>query len=127
MGKTTFELEQARERNRKYQKRYLENLTNREKHQNRVKESKKEWRILVKKLIAEFKSDGCELCDESEPCCLSAHHKNPSEKKFEIGNAVRLSVSPQIVMDELDKCFCLCHNCHAKVHAGIMTTATIRR
>jgi hypothetical protein len=72
------------------------------------------------KLLAQFRANGCMLCGEMTNCCLAAHHRDPSEKKFALGNHVgNRSVMPEKFALELAKCVCLCHNCHAKVHAGV--------
>lgn len=52
---------------------------------------------------------------------MSAHHVDGSTKDFSIGRAVSDRYSVKRVADELEKCVCLCENCHRKVHAGILT------
>ena len=37
------------------------------------------------------------------------------EKKYNISQAVRY-LNPEIFKEELDKCICVCMNCHAKLH-----------
>lgn len=71
-------------------------------------------------LIRSWKAQGCSLCDETEPCCLCAHHVDPKTKKFCIGGAISRRRTAKSVAAELRKCACLCANCHAKVHAGII-------
>lgn len=73
-----------------------------------------------KKLVANFKVNGCSKCDEKEACCLSAHHLDGSKKDFVIANANGKQVGIKKLELELNKCVCLCHNCHAKVHAGLL-------
>lgn len=58
----------------------------------------------------------CERCPESEPCCLDFHHRDPSQKKFEVANAVSQNRTFKRVMEEIDKCMVLCANCHRKQH-----------
>ena len=60
----------------------------------------------------------CLICGETEPVCLDFHHKNPNEKDFTIGK--RVSRSKDNLLMEINKCVCLCANCHRKVHAGII-------
>ena len=60
----------------------------------------------------------CLICGETEPVCLDFHHKNPNEKDFTIGKHV--SRSKENLLMEINKCVCLCANCHRKVHAGII-------
>ena len=126
---TEFGLAEAvyRERNRVYQKEYLLNTENKKKHLARVSSTNRRMRESIRQLIAEFKVGGCELCGESEACCLSAHHIDPTKKLFNIGDAIRPMMTVETVLKEIDKCACLCHNCHAKIHAGVLSLATIRQ
>lgn len=75
-------------------------------------------------LIADFKKDGCALCSEKESCCLSAHHLR--DKKFMISWALNKHFSPKAVAEELEKCICVCENCHRKIHAGILEVSSNR-
>jgi hypothetical protein len=76
--------------------------------------------VVIQHRISEAKSGGCILCGEEEPCCLSFHHRDPAAKEFSIGNAYARCISLTRLAAELAKCVCLCHNCHAKLHAGIV-------
>lgn len=67
-------------------------------------------------IVNEFKADGCLICGERDVVCLSAHHRDPAEKDFNI--AARDQVSLDKLYSELAKCVCLCENCHRKEHAG---------
>ena len=60
----------------------------------------------------------CIICSESEPVCLDFHHINKEDKEFTIGK--HRSRSKEWLLNEIDKCVCLCANCHRKVHAGII-------
>ncbi len=75
----------------------------------------------LKTLIDEFRVDGCFGCGEKEDCVLTAHHLNPSLKEDNISNLYRLNSSIIRMKKELAKCKCLCFNCHAKLHAGLLT------
>ena len=64
----------------------------------------------------EFKQGlACERCGEREPFCLEFHHKDPSQKDFDVSTAVR-RFSRKRLMEEIDKCLILCANCHRKEH-----------
>lgn len=71
-------------------------------------------------MIAAARASGCLLCPEKEPIVLDFHHIDPKTKLFGITrrhikrNAYRLAA-------EIAKCVVLCKNCHAKVHAGILS------
>lgn len=108
------------EARKKYHKTYMAKWykKNSKKHQRYVSKNSKKYREENRKIILEFKKDGCFLCSEKEPCCMSAHHLR--DKDFTIGEAQRRKLSPDRVRKELKKCICLCENCHRKVHAGIL-------
>jgi hypothetical protein len=57
----------------------------------------------------------CARCDEADPACLQFHHREPSAKEMNIGNAGRCS-SPEKLLAEIVKCDVLCDNCHRKHH-----------
>jgi hypothetical protein len=53
---------------------------------------------------------------------LEFHHKNPSEKDFEVVKTLRKWES---ILKELNKCVLLCANCHREEHA--MQRGTLKR
>lgn len=86
---------------------------NPEKHRGESKKRQKnqtDWLHLMK--------TPCIICGESEPFCIDFHHKNPSEKEFTISKKTNLGKDKLLV--EIQKCVCLCANCHRKVHAGLI-------
>lgn len=101
-------------------KRFQTDPSYREKHLERIRRNDKRRRDEIKSLVENWKSRGCAICGESEPCCLSAHHIDSSEKEFSISDGVRGKLGKSRILDELDKCVCLCENCHRKVHAGVI-------
>lgn len=60
----------------------------------------------------------CSLCDENERCCLSFHHTEDS-KDYNLSSIAKFFGMPKF-NKELKKCVCVCHNCHSKIHAGII-------
>ncbi len=60
------------------------------------------------------KTQKCIRCGEANPATLTFHHKNNSEKSFEIGNALCLGVSLKRILAEIKKCEVLCADYHAK-------------
>lgn len=67
-------------------------------------------------LLEEYKNNlQCIVCGEEENVCLEFHHIDPSQKEFQVGNAIGRSWEK--ILDEIRKCVCLCSNCHKKVHA----------
>lgn len=70
-----------------------------------------------RKILSEMKSTlGCKLCKENDPVCLGFHHTDPREKDFTIAHYMACSIEK--LKMEIQKCVCLCSNCHKKVHAG---------
>ena len=72
-----------------------------------------------KKSCVEYKGGKCEICGYSKYIgALEFHHKDPSEKDFTIAK-LRLTPFNDNIKKELDKCMCLCSNCHREEHARI--------
>lgn len=72
----------------------------------------------MRKRILEVKRTlSCRFCDEDEPICLDFHHPDPSTKNFAISDAVNHGFGWNTILEEIDKCICVCRNCHAKIHA----------
>ena len=108
---------------REYHRSYMRNRLNvdpefKRKHLARVKKNTLRYRTTAASVILDFKRNGCLLCGESDPCCVSAHHVKPEEKSFDIGELQSGGHSPDTISAELKKCVPLCENCHRKVHAG---------
>jgi hypothetical protein len=58
----------------------------------------------------------CERCPENDAACLDFHHKDPKTKLFEIATAISNRVSKEKILAEIEKCRCICSNCHRKLH-----------
>ena len=69
-------------------------------------------------ILSEFRMGGCQACDERDEACLVAHHLDPAVKDAEINRLCAGTGSHARLRKELEKCVCLCHNCHFKLHAG---------
>jgi hypothetical protein len=115
------DLEARRAYHREYmRKRFRTDPEYKAKHMARVRKNDARYRAQVVALISDFRANGCLICPEKTPCCLVAHHVDPSSKLFEIGNSTGVKISATLVRAELAKCVCLCANCHAKVHANLV-------
>ncbi len=63
-------------------------------------------------------SQSCSKCGMSDPRCLQWHHIDPSSKSFNIATSVySRNKSWDIIINEINKCECLCANCHFITHA----------
>ena len=76
----------------------------------RYKQNLKNW---FKELKGSLK---CEMCGETKPWRLTFHHSNPLEKETEISSMVQNHCSKKRILQEINKCQVLCHNCHSDVH-----------
>lgn len=113
--------EKKRQRHRQYMReRYAGDQAFRNAHKARVAGRRDSSRNDAGAILAEFRKDGCLKCGEAEAACLCAHHLDPAQKEFEIAAAVKRRLSLPRIAAELQKCVCLCMNCHAKLHAGLI-------
>lgn len=55
----------------------------------------------------------------SLPPLWKFHHLDPNQKDFGIGSK-GYTRSFDKVKKELDKCICVCANCHREIHAGLI-------
>ena len=58
----------------------------------------------------------CIDCGESHPACLHFHHRDRSDKSFNMAHVVGRATSIKQILDEMKKCDILCANCHAIRH-----------
>jgi hypothetical protein len=107
--------DEVREYNRLYYRQNREQLLRNQAEKNkRFAESRRKWLVEYKKTLK------CVRCGESHPATLIFHHKDKSEKSFEIGNALTLGVGLKRLLAEIEKCEVICANCHAKEHLSYL-------
>lgn len=71
----------------------------------------------LKILAVEYKGGCCTVCGYNTYVgALEFHHLNPNEKDFAI-SAKGATRSFEKLKSELDKCICVCANCHREIHA----------
>ncbi len=101
----------AKEKNREYQRKWYQN--NSKTQQRRVQERQRRNR----QWLYEYKKrECCEKCKISHPAVLDFHHKPGEDKKFSLGDAIRLGFSLTKIKDEIAKCEIVCANCHRMIH-----------
>ena len=66
----------------------------------------------------------CCVCGESDASCLDFHHLDPSEK--EMDPSLTVQYGKKAIIEELNKCACLCANCHRKEHAGRLNAPLVK-
>lgn len=69
-----------------------------------------------KRILNEHKTK-CSICNEDAKCCLEFHHLE--DKLYNISQAVN-HIPTDLFILELNKCICICSNCHKKLHAGLI-------
>lgn len=76
-----------------------------------------DWRRRAKEKLIEYKGGKCLKCGYNKNCpsAYDFHHRDPSEKEFEIGSK-GITRSFEKMKIEADKCDLLCCRCHAELH-----------
>lgn len=100
------------ERRKEQSKRWHKN--NREKVNAYEREYRKTRRANLRELVMDNKTV-CVKCGEHRKYVLDFHHKDHSQKKFNISTNIEHR-NKQELLDEISKCVCLCRNCHSEFH-----------
>lgn len=81
---------------------------------NYMKERYKEKR----QAIGEIKQDlSCAKCGYNEyPTALDFHHLDPNQKDTTVARMIAAKYSLERALNEINKCICLCANCHRVFH-----------
>ena len=59
----------------------------------------------------------CVYCGENHPAALQFHHRDPSQKEFNVGEFVTRQLGGmEKLKKEIEKCDVVCANCHLKYH-----------
>jgi len=58
----------------------------------------------------------CVVCSEDYPPCLDFHHENSDDKDVGVGHMASKGFSKARILKEIEKCVCVCANCHRKIH-----------
>lgn len=107
-------------RHKKYWKEwYHRNKENHDAHIKRVKKNNDIYKEKCKK-YKESLNLKCIICGESENCCLDFHHLDPKNKEFNISKGITLGYKIERLKEEIEKCVCVCSNCHRKIHNGLI-------
>ena len=70
--------------------------------------------------VLEIKNNSfCKECGENHISTLDFHHRDSSEKDFDISLMAGLGKSKKLILEEIEKCDVLCSNCHRKLHYNI--------
>ena len=82
-------------------------------HCEYMKQKYQEKKQAVQQLKTESK---CEKCGESRGYVLDYHHIDPTQKENTIARMTSNYYSLDRVHKEIEKCVCLCSNCHREFH-----------
>lgn len=87
------------------------------KDKNRIRNIVKKYNNKVKTWYDEYrKTLKCNVCSENRYWVLEWHHLDPNQKDFNIGNVVNSGYSIETIKKEIEKCICVCANCHRDIH-----------
>jgi hypothetical protein len=84
---------------------------------NQNKEKQKERHNNLRKSNTEYLNSlktPCAKCGENRKYIIQFHHLNPSSKEFDLGH--NKTYSKEHLIREVQKCVCLCSNCHDEFH-----------
>jgi hypothetical protein len=110
-----------KEKNRKYQREFL----HRKKRENTawhaaVKRSMRHKRATNRDIVAQIKKHlGCLLCEEDDPDKLQFHHVLREFKTATVADMLSNRSKLIKVINEIDKCVCVCSACHKKLGASV--------
>ena len=76
----------------------------------RLRKERLEWWLEYKK---QFK---CERCKNDDTRVLDFHHEDAKVKEYNVSEMACRGLSKETIMKELEKCVCLCSNCHRILH-----------
>lgn len=82
-------------------------------HRDEISTQKKQYHKSRFEFVNSLKRP-CEKCGENRLYVIQFHHRDPSEKLFTIGTLTKKS--DELILDEVQKCVCLCANCHSEFH-----------
>jgi hypothetical protein len=109
-----------KEDHKNWEKRYRNGYLQRPETKQRLSEKSKLRRERNKSFVHE-KMTPCIVCGESDPIVIDFHHLDETKKENGISQMMQSNYSLQKIQEELNKCVCLCSNCHRRVHAGTLT------
>ena len=101
-----------------HSRRYNE-MTDEEKaeHSRNTYLDQKKRRFDRKKKFVLLKGGCCAKCGyDKNLAALTFHHREPEKKSFGISSRELAMYKESRLLDEVDKCDLLCHNCHNELH-----------
>ena len=84
--------------------------------QNYKKSRDKRKRELLNTYRQYMSDKSCQHCGYSDARALVWHHLEPSQKKNGVIQLIGKNMAWNTILAEINKCICLCHNCHNILH-----------
>ena len=74
----------------------------------------------IRDLVETFKKP-CLVCGEADKACIDFHHVDKDDKEFTIAAVCNHKWSNVKIINEIEKCVCLCANHHRILHRYNLT------
>lgn len=88
-------------------------IRNKHKYTQRNRDRK----VKLRKWFTEYtEGNKCKECGEDDFRVLDYHHRNPDDKDMGVSRMINSKIAISKIIVELEKCDCLCSNCHRKLH-----------
>ena len=92
---------------------YVKNIA----HNSLIYENQKIRALARKREFIAKKGGCCNSCGyKKNIACLCFHHIDPSLKLFNLDGRKISNTTMPVLLEELEKCILLCHNCHTELH-----------
>lgn len=63
----------------------------------------------------------CCFCGEDNSICLDFHHTDSTKKEYNVSDMIAAGKGWKSIQQEIDKCICVCSNCHRKIHGNFIS------
>jgi hypothetical protein len=84
---------------------------------SKTKERNKRYLDKNKKWWSEYRDTlKCLICSESRYWVLDFHHLEQNNKDYNIADMIHNGHSINNILKEMEKCICVCSNCHRNIH-----------
>jgi len=98
---------------------------NRDKILGKMIKSGRKKVIKIQRIVQQIKARyGCYFCGEKNYVCLDMHHLERQTKEKNISGYIATK-SVLRLLEELDKCICVCANCHRKIQYDNLDTSNV--
>jgi len=86
----------------------------------------KTWRYKTKTWLVKYAGGKCQVCGYDRwHGNLAFHHVSQDGKDTNLADMLRNAKSWHIILEEVDKCILVCHNCHGEIHGGLIESPEV--